>query len=119
MLTPEEEERVTEEVFRTLIETGCLILSGYDSNDEPVYRLTEKCRELFPELYNMHQAEVNQTANELWQMGVISINFTEDSESISITPANYAVLKELYASLTEDQASFIEALAVRNREDKS
>lgn len=119
MLTPEEEERITEEVFRTLIETECLVLSGYDSNDEPVYRLTEKCQELFPELYAMHQAEVNQTANELWQMGAISINFTEETESITVTPANYMVLKEMYQSLTEEQISFIEALAVRNKEDKN
>lgn len=113
MLTPEEEERVVAEVFRLLIEEECLVLLRYDDSGEPVYRVTEKCKNLFPEFYAMHQADINQTANELWQMGVISINFTDDSESITVTPANYAELKRVYETLTDEQIDFINALSSR------
>lgn len=49
-------------------------------------------------------------------MGVISINFTEDSESIMVTPANYAELKKVYKDLTDEQIDFINALS-KNKED--
>lgn len=110
MLSPEEEEQVVEEVFRVLLETECLVILRYDDSGEPVYRVTEKCRDLFPEFYAAHKAEINQTANELWQKGVISINFTDDSESIMVTPANYAELKRVYKDLTDEQIDFMNAL---------
>lgn len=116
MLSPEEEEQVVAEVFKVLLETECLVILRYDDSGEPVYRVTEKCKDLFPEFYAMHQAEINQTANELWQKGVISINFTDDSESIMVTPANYAELKRVYRDLTDEQIDFMNALR-SNKDD--
>jgi hypothetical protein len=109
-MTPEEQEAVTDEVWRTLIETGCLVFSGYDHQGEPTYRVTERCREFFPELFEMHQSDVNATAFELWKLGVIDITFTENSESIGISPANYARLREVSHLLDDDQIAFIRTL---------
>lgn len=58
----------------------------------------------------MHKAEVNQTANELWQMGIIEITFTGPSESVIFTPNNYNKLKEVLHELTPDQISFLIAM---------
>ena len=112
----EDDER-SAEIFSILIETGSLELMGYDQNDEPIFRFTEKCKETFPELYDMHQAEVNKTANELWQMGIISLNFTDEDMTVSITPHNYNNLKNLGEELSEEHYNFLQALAVRRSLD--
>lgn len=109
-MTPEGQDAITDEVWKVLIETGCLVFDGYDHQGEATYRITERCREYFPELFEMHQSEVNSTAFELWQLGVIDIMFTDKSESITISPANYARLLEISETLTDEQVAFIRAL---------
>ena len=109
-MTPEEKEAVTDEVWKILIETGCLVFNGYDHQGEATYKVTERCREFFPEIFEMHQSDVNSTAFELWQLGVIDIMFTESSESISVSPANYARLREVSHLLDDDQLAFLRAL---------
>lgn len=58
----------------------------------------------------MHRAELNQTANELWQMGVVEIIFNGTSEAVSFNTNNYNRLKEVLHELTPDQISFLIAL---------
>lgn len=109
-MTPEEEDEVTSEVWKVLLETGCLVFDGYDHQGEATYRVTERCREFFPELFAMHQADVNATAFELWQLGVVDIMFTEDTQTISVSPANYMRLREVSDTLTDEQIAFLRAL---------
>lgn len=109
-MSPEDQDAITDEVWKVLIETGCLVFDGLDQNGEATYRITERCREYFPELFEMHQSDVNSTAFELWQLGVIDIMFTENSESISVSPANYARLLEVSETLTDEQMAFLRAL---------
>jgi hypothetical protein len=54
--------------------------------------------------------EVNHTANELWQLGLIEILFQEDNQSVMFNLNNYIKLQELHMDLTEDQASFLETV---------
>lgn len=109
-MTPEDQDAITDEVWKVLIETGCLIFDGYDHQGEATYKVTEKCKDFFPELFEMHQADVNSTAFELWQLGVIDIIFTEKDESITVSPANYARLLEISDTLTDEQMAFLRAL---------
>jgi len=107
----------SDEIFQILINTGSLVIMGYDHQDEPIYRFTEKCKEVFPELYDMHQAEVNNTANELWQMGLISINFTETEMTVQISRDNFNNIRNHTGELTEEQLSFLHSLVVRRAMD--
>ena len=109
-MSPEEQDDITDEVWKILIETGCLVFDGYDHQGEATYKVTDKCREYFPELFAMHQADVNSTAFDLWQLGVIDIIFTDTNESITVSPANYARLREVADTLTEEQLAFLRAL---------
>jgi hypothetical protein len=53
---------------------------------------------------------MNVTANELWQMGVIEMQFTMRGESVSFNRGNYERLKEVIDDLTEEHVTFLEAL---------
>ena len=114
----EEEDDAVRSIFEVLLETESIVIMGYDHQGEPVYRFTEKCKDTFPELYEMHLSEVNKTANELWQMGIISLNFTDDDMTISIDQSNYRNLREQAHRLTDEQADFLEALAIRKNLDE-
>ena len=107
----------SEEIFEILINTGALEIMGYDHQGDPVFRFTEKCKDVFPELYAMHQSEVNNTANELWQLGLISLNFTDEDMTVTITPDNYSNLKNYEGDLTEEHLNFLQSLVVRRNMD--
>ena len=104
-----EDSRV-EDIFQLLEETGALVMTGLNRNGEPVYRLTEKCKEVFPELFAFHQAELNSTANELWQMGVVDVIFKESTFSVAFTSQNYQNYLEVKDQLTDDQKDFLEVV---------
>lgn len=106
------------EIFQILIETGALVIMGYDHQNEPVYRFTEKCKDVFPELYAMHQSEVNNTANELWQMGLISLNFTDEDMTVTVTQDNYNNLKNFEGELTEEHYNFLQSLIMRKQAEE-
>ncbi len=112
----QDDDRVNE-VFGLLQESGAIEWVGLDLAGEPVYRLTDKCQEVFPELYEMHKAELSQTANELWQMGVIDMVFRNSEEAVVFTQANYLKLKEVLHELTPDQLSFLVAMGAPIRLD--
>lgn len=113
----EEEDDAVRSIFEVLLETESIVIMGYDHQGDAIYRFTEKCRDVFPELYDMHLSEVNKTANELWQMGIISLNFTDADMTVSIDNNNYQNLKEKAHLLTEEQEDFLEALALRREMD--
>lgn len=104
-----EDSRI-EEIFALLEETGALEMTGLNRSGEPVYRITEKCKEVFPELLAFHQAELNETANELWQLGVVDIVFKEETFSVGFTRDNYNKYREIREQLTPEQMDFLDVL---------
>jgi hypothetical protein len=92
-----------------LLESGAVELVGM-TNGEPTYRITPECADIFPEFYKYHNEMLSQTANELWQMGVIELEFTMAGESVIFNKKNYKKLKEVIDILTEEQIDFLEAL---------
>ena len=80
------------------------------TNGEPTYVITPKCADIFPEFYKYHNEMLSQTANELWQMGVIELVFTMDGETVMFNKKNYKKLKEVIDILSKEQVDFLEAL---------
>lgn len=108
-MTPEEKIDL---IFGLLVEAGAIELMGVSQEGEPVFRVTEKCKEVFPEFYEMHKADINRVAYELWDLGVIEVTFKDDEERISFDERNYERLKEVIETtgLTEEQAEFLRSL---------
>lgn len=105
------------EVMDHLMSIGALEIMGYDDDGEPILRFTSVCKEEYPELYALHLAEVNQTANELWQMGFICLNFLDDDMTVTITPENLINLQNFDGELSTDQLNFLETLVTQSLND--
>ena len=113
-----DEDEVVQELFEVLLEQGALEILGYDHQNEPVYRFTQKCARDFPELYAIHQAEVNKTANELRQLGMVDINFNDEDMTVTVTEDNYRNLRDYGEELSEEHLSFLQALVMRKLADE-
>ena len=103
-----------DEIFNIMLSLGALEISGIDDDNEPIYRVTEKCKDLFPEFYAMHQETVNQITFELWKLGVVDITFHEDQTEVSFRKHNLEKFLELEESLTPEQVSVVDTLMTRN-----
>jgi hypothetical protein len=97
-----------------LLEQGALEIMSIDENGEPIYRITAKCREVFPEFYYSHIQEVNQTSFDLWQLGVVTIIFSEEGERISYNKENYEKFLEIESTLTQEQKGIVNVLMDSN-----
>lgn len=105
------EEQKIAEVFSILVETGALELMGLDQDSEPLYRVTPRCQEVFPEFYNMYMQELNATAAQLWQMNVVEISFnTDGSTAIFFTADNYLAYRKIKDTITDEQRNFLQAV---------
>ena len=110
MEIPDPSNENEERIFSLLLESGAIELIGLDETGEPTYKVTPKCEEVFPEFFEYHTQIMTETANELWHMGVIEMNFTAKGETVSFNRSNYARLQEVIDDLTENQITFLEAL---------
>lgn len=105
-----EEEKISE-IFGVLEETGAIELIGLNPEGEPVYRITEKCKDVFPEFYDMYRQEISDTAAYLWKLGIVEVMFNPDtSVSIYFTANNYTNYRKHKAELTEEHIVFLDAV---------
>ncbi len=98
-----------EYLFELLVEMGAVEFYGVSGDTgEPIYRITDLCEELFPELWQMQVEHVGETANRLWQMGLVEIDLSAKGETVYFREHNYTKYLELKDSLSEEDKTFIE-----------
>jgi hypothetical protein len=74
------------ELIEELILKGALEVVGFDSdNKELLYSITEKMKEVMPEIYEDHMNFVNKGMLELWEKGFININMFEEDPTVTLT----------------------------------
>ena len=112
---PNEED--IDELFNTMLAIGALEIIDIDDDNEPIYRVTEKCKDLFPEFYAMHQENVNQITFDLWKLGVVDVVFFDDETRVSFRKHNLEKFLELEDTLTEDQIAVVDTLMEKNLRD--
>jgi hypothetical protein len=101
---------ISEEEYNNLInkllEMGVLEITGYDSiSDQFTYNITPECEELMPELWEEHFKFVNELAFEMWNEGLIEMNFDKDGSPMVMLKADTVAMKD---SLPDDKRFFIE-----------
>lgn len=96
-------------LFELLLEMGAVEFYGVSPDTgEAVYKITDVCEELFPELWKMQVQHVGETANALWQKGLVEINLTVSGETVYFREHNYNKYLELKDSLSVEEKSFIQ-----------
>lgn len=99
------------EMIEYLIEIGAMEIMGYDSiSDQFTYKVTSKCKELYPELYYAHYEAIGEMAQQLWMKDVLDIVFTEGQTIVAATPEQLKFIKENIDTFTEDEKFFLEVL---------
>lgn len=107
-------EQELSEVIEYLIEVGAMEIMGYDSvSDQFTYRVTSKCKEIYPELYYAHYEAVGEMASQLWMKDIIDIVFTEGTTVIGVTPEQVEYIKENILSFSDDERFFLDVLLER------
>jgi hypothetical protein len=107
-------EQELSEVIEYLIELGAMEIMGYDSiSDQFTYKVTSKCKEIYPELYYAHYEAVGEIASSLWMQDVIDIVFTEGQTIVGVTPEQIDFIKETINTFTDDERFFLETLITR------
>ena len=116
-MSPEEEEYI-ENFIDYLISEGALKYIGIDHNDEPIYTVTEKCKEILPELYEEHIQKTDDATFSLWQKGIVEIEFTEHEQFIRLTKNSAELYLEHKDSLSSDEMEVLFILANSNKNIK-
>lgn len=106
-MTPEYEEEM-DKVIADFIERGLIEIHGVDSvTGDITYRLTEKCKEEYPELFQEHFSFVNELAFGLWQEGYIEMKFDDDgTPMVMLKDLDY--LNDVYPNISQEERNFID-----------
>ena len=84
-----------EEKLQHYMEIGAVELAGVDDNGEMIFAITEKAKELAPDLWESHQKHVDESLIELYNRGLITVEYNEDLEAIiSISDEGKLLAKE-------------------------
>ena len=68
------------------LEIGAVDPVGIDNDGEIIFQITEKAKDLVPELWNAHASYVDETLIDLFKKDLITIEYNENLEAtISLT----------------------------------
>lgn len=96
-----------------LLEHGLIEIYGVDSITEDItYTMTDKCREVMPELFEEHMKHINQIAFDLWEKGYIEMNFDEEGTPlVMLKPLDYE--KDIFPLINYDEVNFLQNMLTR------
>ena len=74
---------------------GAVSLEGMDEDGELIYSISEDAKELAPELWQSHIEYVDKSILELYEAGLVEIEYDEDLKAtIHISPEGHKIAKE-------------------------
>jgi DNA-binding PadR family transcriptional regulator len=77
------------------IQNGAIEVSGIDDSGEFIFQITEKAKEVAPDLWEAHEEHLNKTFLELFDRGLVNISYNEDLEAtFELTEEGKKVAKE-------------------------
>ncbi len=77
------------------LEIGAVSFEGVDENGEIIYAISDSAKELAPELWQSHIDYVDKSLIELYEQGLVEIEYNEKLEAtIHITPEGQKIARE-------------------------
>jgi len=78
------------------LEIGAVSFEGVDESGEIIYSISDRAKELAPELWQSHIDYVDRSLMDLYEKGLAHIEYNEDLEaSISLSPEGQKLAKEM------------------------
>jgi len=112
-----DEEEEINNFFDMLLLSGAIEIDSIADNGEPSYVFTDKCKDLFPELYAYHLSHVDDITFSLWQLDVLDLNVAQENTYVSFRKKNYENYLLIKDDLTEEQLHFLNFLMDKNMRD--
>jgi hypothetical protein len=89
------EESEDNDLFDYYIEIGAIELSGIDESGEIVFKVTDKAKEIAPELWKAHADYVDEALLDLYSKDLISVEYNENLQAtISLTEEAKRIIEE-------------------------
>jgi hypothetical protein len=83
-----------EEKLEYYIEIGAVEVAGIQEDGEFLYEITEKAKDIAPELWESHIEYIDNTILDLYEKGLVQIEYNEDLEaSISVSEEAKSILR--------------------------
>jgi hypothetical protein len=77
------------------LEIGAIEIAGMDESGEIIFAITEKAKDVAPELWEAHQTHVDEKLIELLKKGLIRVEYNENLEAmISMSEEGLRLAKE-------------------------
>lgn len=100
-----DEDREYEEKLDYYMQIGVIELVGVDVDGEIIYRLTDKAETEAPELWQAQLDYIDDALIDLYQQGLMSIEYNEDLDAIiNFTEEGYLQAVELGLIDPDDQS---------------
>ena len=89
------EEEENDHKLAYYLEIGAVSLEGMDESGEMIYSISENAKDLAPELWQSHLDYVDKSLLELYEAGLVEIEYDEDLQAtIHISPEGKRIAKE-------------------------
>ena len=89
------EEEANDARLAYYLEIGAVSFEGVDENGEIIYAISDSAKELAPELWQSHIDYVDKSLIELYEQGLVEIEYNEKLEAtIHITPEGQKIARE-------------------------
>ena len=83
-----------EQKLEYYIEIGAVEVAGIQEDGEFLYEITEKAKDVAPELWESHIEYIDNTILDLYEKGLVQIEYNEDLEaSISVSEEAKSILR--------------------------
>ena len=77
------------------LQIGAISFEGMDENGEIIYAISEDAKELAPELWQSHVDYVDKSLIELYEQGLVEIEYDENLEAtLHISPEGQKIARE-------------------------
>lgn len=87
----------------TLILEGALVISGVNDEGEIVYNVTDRLKELAPDLYHEFLKILKDSVMGLWEKGFIDMDVTKENPLIAPTDKALDLVQWKHLSKEEEQ----------------
>jgi hypothetical protein len=85
-----------DEKLSMYLEMGAVELAGMDERGEFIFQITEKAKEIAPELWEAHQEHVDRSLVQLYEAGLIKVTYNDNLEAtIEMSEEGHKMAKEL------------------------
>ena len=89
------EEDSNDERIAYYLQIGAISFEGMDENGEIIYAISEDAKELAPELWQSHVDYVDKSLMELYEQGLVEIEYDENLEAtLHISPEGQKIARE-------------------------